>query len=158
VLDADDVGQDGGVSHDNLLPGPAPTLLPDEPASSVSAALAAGTSADELAARFPSAMLPWAVLAEQALDGVDQDSPDVGAAVTAYAFARTGYHRGLDALRRSGWKGHGPVPWAHEPNRGFLRALDALRRSAALIGEDDEAERCRQLLDDCDPTAASHLQ
>jgi len=145
------------MSHDNLLPGPAPTLLPDEPASTVTAALADGTSAAELAARYPAAMLPWAVLAEQALDGIDGSSQDVGTAVTAYAYARTGYHRGLDSLRRSGWKGHGPVPWEHEPNRGFLRALDALRRAAALIGEDDEAQRCADFLNDCDPTAASHL-
>ena len=102
-------------------------------------------------------MLPWAVLAEQALTSADGESPDVGAAVTAYAYARTGYHRGLDALRRSGWKGHGPVPWEHEPNRGFLRALAALQRAAALIGEDDEARRCADFLNDCDPTAASHL-
>lgn len=146
------------MSHDNLLPGPAPTLVPDEPAGTVSAALAEGTSAAELAARYPAAMLPWAVLAEQALDGVDQRDPDVDAAVSAYAYARTGYHRGLDALRRNGWKGHGPVPWAHEPNRGFLRALDALRRAATLIGEDDEAERCTQLLNDCDATASSQLR
>lgn len=145
------------MSPDNLLQGPPPTLLPDEPASSVSAALADGTSAAALAARCPAAMLPWAVLAEQALHGVDAD-PDVEAAVTAYAFARTGYHRGLDALRRSGWKGHGPVPWSHEPNRGFLRALDALRRAATLIGEDDEAQRCTEFLDDCDPTAREHLR
>jgi hypothetical protein len=146
------------MTPDNLLPGPLPTLLPDEPHATVAAALHAGTSVAELAARHPAAMLPWAVLAEQALDGVDESSPDVGAAVSAYAYARTGYHRGLDALRRSGWKGHGPVPWSHEPNRGFLRALEALRRSAALIGEDDEARRCADFLDDCDPTAASHLR
>ena len=30
--------------------------------------------------------------------------------ITAYAYARTGYHRGLDQLRRNGWKGFGPVP------------------------------------------------
>jgi hypothetical protein len=146
------------MSHDNLLPGPAPTLLPDEPAGTVTAALADGTSAAELAARYPAAMLPWAVLAEQALTSADEQGADVGAAVTAYAYARTGYHRGLDSLRRSGWKGHGPVPWEHEPNRGFLRALDALRRAAALIGEEDEAQRCADFLNDCDPTAASHLQ
>jgi hypothetical protein len=146
------------VPADNLLPGPAPTLLSDEPHATVAAALQSGTSAAQLAARYPAAMLPWAVLAERTLDGVDASSPDVDAAVSAYAYARTGYHRGLDALRRNGWKGHGPVPWSHEPNRGFLRALDALRRAAALIGEDDEAERCRQFLNDCDPTAASHLQ
>lgn len=146
------------MSHDNLLPGPTPILLPHEPASTVSAALADGTSAADLAARYPAAMLPWAVLAEQALGGIDTSSPDAGAAVSAYAYARTGYHRGLDALRRNGWKGHGPVPWAHEPNRGFLRALDALRRAAALIGEDDEAQRCAAFLDDCDPSARSQMR
>jgi hypothetical protein len=145
------------VTHDNLLPGPAPTLLPEEPHATVAAALQAGGSAAELAARHPAASLPWAVLAEQALTPPDDQSPDVGAAVTAYAYARTGYHRGLDALRRSGWKGHGPVPWEHEPNRGFLRALAALQRAAALIGEDDEAQRCADFLNDCDPTAATHL-
>ena len=57
----------------------------------------------------------------------------------AYAYARVGYHRGLDALRRNGWKGHGPVPWAHLPNQGFLRALYALGRPRDCIGEADEA-------------------
>jgi hypothetical protein len=77
--------------------------------------------------------------------------------VESYAYARTGYHRGLDALRRSGWRGHGPVPWSHEPNRGFLRAVHALGRAAAAIGEDDEARRCETLLLDCDPQAPSAL-
>jgi hypothetical protein len=152
------VRQDGPVTHDNLLPGPPPTLLPDEPHATVAAALRDGSSAAEVAARHPSASLPWATLAEQSLDGADGSGEDVEAVVTAYAFARTGYHRGLDALRRSGWKGHGPVPWSHEPNRGFLRALDALRRAAALIGEDDEAQRCAELLEDCDPGAAAQLR
>ena len=39
----------------------------------------------------------------------------------------------LDLLRRNGWKGHGPVPWEHEPNRGFLRALAALGQAAASV-------------------------
>jgi hypothetical protein len=71
--------------------------------------------------------------------------------VPAYAFARTGYHRGLDSLRRAGWKGHGPVPGSHEPNRGVLRAFAALARAAEAISEDDEALRMRQLLHDSDP-------
>ncbi len=75
----------------------------------------------------------------------------------AYAYARTGYHRGLDALRRAGWKGQGPVPWAHEPNRGFLRAVHALGRAAGAIGEADEAARCAQLLADSDPEAVTAL-
>jgi hypothetical protein len=77
--------------------------------------------------------------------------------VTAYAFARTGYHRGLDQLRRAGWRGSGPVPWSHEPNQGFLRCLHLLALSADAIGEADEAARCAQFLRDCDPAAADAL-
>ena len=131
----------------NLLGGPPPTHLPADGA--VDAALAAGTAPTEVAAQHPAASLPWALLAEQALAA--------GESIPAYAFARTGYHRGLDALRRAGWRGHGPVPWSHEPNRGFLRALAALQRAAAAIGEGVEADRCRQFLADCDPAAAREL-
>jgi hypothetical protein len=60
-------------------------------------------------------------------------------------------------LRRSGWKGHGPVPWAHEPNRGFLRALALLARAAEKIGETGEAERCAAFLRDSSPEAADVL-
>ena len=67
-------------------------------------------------------------------------------AVEAYAYARTGYHRGLDALRRAGWKGARPVPWAHEPNRGFLRRCTPLARAAEAIEETDEAQRCAAFL------------
>ncbi|WP_337061315.1 DUF3151 domain-containing protein [Kineococcus sp. G2] len=131
----------------NLLGGPPPTHLPAHP--EVDAALAAGTGAEGVAAAHPAASLPWALLAEAALGE--------GRAVTAYAFARTGYHRGLDALRRAGWRGHGPVPWSHEPNRGFLRALAALQRAAEAIGEAPEAQRCREFLRDCDPAAPAEL-
>ena len=81
-----------------------------------------------------------------AVGGARRAEPAAAEPVTAYAYARTGYHRGLDALRRNGWKGHGPVPWEHEPNRGFLRALHALGQAAAAIGETDEAERCATFL------------
>ncbi len=136
-------------THPNLFGGPPPTLLPVEPELTVSTGLDAGTSATDLAAAHPAASLPWAVLAEQALSA--------GEVIQAYAYARTGYHRGLDALRRSGWKGHGRVPWQHEANRGFLRAVHALGQAASAIGEDDEAARCAQLLADCDPEAAQAL-
>ncbi|WP_373195400.1 DUF3151 domain-containing protein [Mycobacterium marinum] len=76
---------------------------------------------------------------------------------TVYAYARTGYHRGLDKLRRNGWKGFGPVPYAHESNQGFLRCVAALARAADSIGETDEYRRCLDLLDDCDTTARSVL-
>ena len=131
----------------NLLGGPPPTHLPALP--EVDAELAAGTDPDTVAAHHPAASLPWALLAERALAA--------GEVMTAYAFARTGYHRGLDALRRAGWRGHGPVPWSHEPNRGFLRALAVLQQAAAAIEETAEAQRCTDLLNDCDPAAAAEL-
>ena len=68
------------------------------------------------------------------------------------------YHRGLDQLRRSGWHGTGPIPWEHEPNRGFLRSLSMLGRAADAIGEDDEAQRCDQFLRDSSAAAAAALR
>jgi hypothetical protein len=102
-----------------------------------------------VAEAYPASSAAWAALSEAALAD--------GRAVEAYAYARTGYHRGLDALRRAGWKGTGPVPWSHEPNRGFLRAVHDLGQAAAAIGEQDEAARCAQLLADCDADAVQHL-
>jgi hypothetical protein len=131
----------------NLLGEPAPTMLPDEPGPRQ--ALDAGADPSQVAADHPTSSLAWAVLAEAALAD--------GRTVEGYAYARTGYHRALDALRRNGWKGHGPVPWEHEPNRGFLRALHALARAAAAIGEDAEATRCEQFLSDSSATAAAEL-
>ena len=137
----------------NLLPGAPPTLLPEDAgaAAALEKARAAGDPAalKPVAADHPTFSAVWGRLAEWALSGDD--------AVTAYAFARTGYHRGLDQLRRSGWRGHGPVPWAHEPNQGFLRCLNVLALASAVIGEADEAARCAQFLRDCDPAAADAL-
>jgi Protein of unknown function (DUF3151) len=135
------------MSHQNLLGEPPATRLPDN--EQARAALESGADPAEVAARFPSYCAAWAALAERALDGGD--------AVTAYAFARTGYHRGLDQLRRAGWKGFGPVPWEHEPNQGFLRALAALARAADGIGEEDEAQRCQVFLADSSAAAAARL-
>lgn len=131
----------------NLLGEPPATLLPENEVAR--AALDAGTAPREVAAAHPDYALAWALLAEGALAD--------GEAVAAYAYARTGYHRSLDQLRRNGWKGHGPVPWEHEANRGFLRSLNALGKAAAVIGEDDEADRCSQFLRDSSPTAAETL-
>lgn len=83
---------------------------------------------------------------------------DEGRTIESYAFARVGYHRGLDALRRNGWRGVGPIPWEHEPNQGFLRALYALGRAAAAIGEADEPERIEKFLNDSDPNAKAALE
>ena len=73
------------------------------------------------------------------------------AAVDAYAYYRVGYHRGLDALRKNGWRGTQLVRWSDEPNRGFLRCLDGLRRMAGWIGEYDEESRCAEFLQQLDP-------
>ena len=134
--------------HKDLLNAPPPTYLPDD--SSVRDLLESGKPAAEAAAAFPAAPAPWAALAEAALAADDS----LAGSVTAYAYARTGYHRGLDQLRRNGWRGSGPVPWSHEPNQGFLRSLRALGQAADQIGEQDEAARCAQFLRDCDPSLA----
>ena len=137
----------------SLLPEPPATLLPanDEADKALAEATEIGTSDAyaEVAARYPAFSAAWAALAENALSAQQP--------VMAYAYARTGYHRGLDALRRNGWKGHGPIPWQHTPNQGFLRCLHALSRAAAQIGESDEAARCAQFLRDSDPAAADAL-
>ncbi len=129
--------------HVDLLAASMPqTRLPADPAGDEL------TGADparlvELVAANPASSLGWALLAEQSLAA---GTP--AADVTAYAYARTGYHRGLDALRRNGWKGTGPIPWSHEPNRGFLRALWALSAAAGRIGDAVEQERCADFLRD----------
>lgn len=132
-----------GVQDTHLDPPPADAtarleaaLAGDDPRSAVR-----GVVADR-----PTLLDGWARLAGFALDDGDP--------VAAYAFARTGYHRGLDAIRRAGWRGQGPVPWSHAPNRGFLRSVDALRRAATAIGETEEIERLRTFLLELDPDDA----
>ena len=130
---------------DNLLGIPETRLAVDPAAER----LAAGEDPAAVAAAHPTSSLAWATLAEAALaDGRD---------VEGYAYARTGYHRALDALRKSGWRGQGPVPWSHEPNRGFLRSLAALARAARAIGESDEEARCTQFLRDSSAEGAREL-
>ena len=135
------------MERENLLAGPPATYLPEN--EEAAAALRAGEAPEQVAARFPAYSAAWAELAERALAD--------GQPVAAYAYARTGYHRGLDQLRRSGWRGNGPIPWEHEPNRGFLRSLHALGRAAGAIGEADEAQRCEQFLRESSATAAAEL-
>ena len=130
--------------------GPPETVLPPAP-SEVNDALAAALAEPDalarraelraLVARSPRFLDGWARLGQLADDPVD-----------AYACFRVGYHRGLDQLRQAGWRGSGYVRWEHETNRGFLRALDGLRRSAAAIGEDQEADRCAEFIRQLDPT------
>ncbi len=124
------------------------TVLP-MPSSDARAALAAamaepeerrGAALARVAAAHPRLLEAWAALAEAADDDIE-----------AYAYARVGYHRGLDALRAAGWRGSGYVRWREESNRGFLRSLDQLWRRAGAIGEVEEEERCRLFLLQLDP-------
>jgi hypothetical protein len=124
------------------------TVLDAEPAEAL-AALAAALAADEgprreavsaVVARWPRFLDGWARLGELARDDVE-----------AYACFRVGYHRGLDRLRQSGWRGSGYVRGRHESNRGFLRAVAGLGRAAGAIGEADEEARCAELLRQLDP-------
>jgi hypothetical protein len=134
------------VNQDLLNPVP-PTLLPVDEAASL---LSSGVPAIDVAAAHPTSCVTWAMLAADAL----QD----GRTIEGYAYARVGYHRGLDLLRRNGWRGHGPVPWEHEPNRGWLSCVHYLAVAAAAIGEDAEAHRCTEFLRESSLTAATVLQ
>jgi hypothetical protein len=141
---------DHGASPVSLTPsGPPETILDPEPAEA-QAALAAALAAPEASRRdevskvvagHPTYLDGWARLGQLARDQVE-----------AYACFRVGYHRGLDRLRQSGWRGSGYVRWEHETNRGFLAALQGLQQMAAAIGETDEAERCALFLAQLDPT------
>lgn len=131
-----------------LTSGVPETVLPEVPGQAQGAlARALATPEDQrkaaladVAAAFPRYLDAWAELAEIATDRIE-----------AYAYARVGYHRGLDALRGAGWRGSGYVRWRYPTNRGFLRALDQLRARASEIGESDEAERCNVFLHQLDP-------
>ncbi|GAA2239320.1 DUF3151 domain-containing protein [Herbiconiux moechotypicola] len=142
---------------ENLLSVPlgAPeTLLDDEPEVREALAGAIGFEVDEVleqtVGRFPASSLAWATLADRALARREP--------IQAYAYARVGYHRGLDALRKAGWRGQGPVPWSHEGNRGVLLALYTLRRAAEGIGESAEVVRLTEFLDGADPSAAAAIE
>ncbi|HUF32530.1 MAG TPA: DUF3151 family protein [Acidimicrobiales bacterium] len=134
----------------NLTPsGPPETVLDPEPAEALSGLVEALARPDDerraavsaVVARHPRFLDGWARLGELGRDEVE-----------SYACFRVGYHRGLDRLRQSGWRGSGYVRWEHETNRGFLRALQGLQAMAAAIGEHDEAERCAHFVDQLDPS------
>jgi hypothetical protein len=133
-----------------VFAGPLPILLPEDPPEAVAALDAAlgdsddGAALRSVAARWPSFVEAWARLGEWAYAA--------GRDVEAFAYFRTGYHRGLDRLRQNGWRGMGYVPWSHAPNRGVLRAIRGLMLASAALGESGEAARSRQLLLDSDPS------
>lgn len=132
----------------NDMMAPPPLRLPADPAAGLD------TAAAQTAFDHPDSPLVWVTRAEMLLSAGNLD--DV-ARLTAYAHARTAYHRSLDRLRANGWKGWGPVPFEHEANQPVLRAIAALARAARLIGEDNEYDRCRQMLSDADPASVEKL-
>lgn len=132
-----------------LTTGLPETILDVEPPDALRALAEALGVADRAArrdavslvvARYPRMLDAWARVGRLGRDPIER-----------YAAHRVGYHRGLDRLRASGWRGSGFVRWRNEPNRGFLRALDGLRLAAMEIGEADEAERCSIFLHQLDP-------
>lgn len=129
--------------------GLATTVLAPAPAQQRDALRAALAAADddvrrhrvsEVVAAHPRCLDAWAALGDLGRDPIER-----------YAAYRVGYHRGLDALRASGWRGSGYVRWNEPSNRGFLRSLRGLGQMAALIGEVDEAERVGVFLEQLDP-------
>ena len=114
------------------------------------ARIEAARSIEDLAgivAEHPDSMDAWAALGARQ----EEVSESVLSTVQAYACYRIGYHRGLDALRKNGWRGSQLVGWSDEPNRGFLRCLAGLQRLAGGIGEHDEEARCADFLLQLDP-------
>jgi hypothetical protein len=145
----------------NLSSGLPETALDPEPSDAREALAAALAAPAELqrdavaavATRWPRYLDAWARLGGLAAAAATGGTGGGGAAsyAEAYACYRVGYHRGLDQLRQSGWRGQGYVRWAHAPNRGFLRSLAGLAKVADAIGEDDEARRCMTFIAQLDP-------
>lgn len=128
--------------------GPPETVLPD-PSPAVSDALSAAEGSVDavgvVVAAHPASPVAWATLGEHL-----ESDPD-SSTISAYAAFRVGYHRGLDLLRKSGWKGSGYVRSGTAGNEGFLRCLAGLARMAAEIGETEEHARCVEFLGMLDP-------
>jgi hypothetical protein len=129
--------------------GPPESVLPAEPPEVLAALEQARAEPDVESRRMqlraiargrPTCVAAWAALGDAARDDVE-----------AYAYFRVGYHRGLDQLRQSGWRGSGYVRSRYPENRGFLEALAGLGRTAATIGETAEADRCDEFLVQLDP-------
>ena len=95
----------------------------------------------EVIADWPNNLLAWATLGDFGRDQVE-----------SYAAYRVGYHRGLDRLRQSGWKGSGFVLWDKPENLGFLRCLEGLAELSNEIGDTEESDRCFHFLKQLDPS------
>lgn len=130
------------MSNVSIGSAPPETILDAEPAEVIVALedVTDRSGAAAVVAAHPRSLTAWATLGDFGRDDVER-----------YAAYRVGYHRGLDQLRASGWRGSGYVRWSQPTNRGFLRALEGLRALAERLGEDDEAQRCATFLRQLDP-------
>lgn len=126
--------------HETVLPAP-----DEEARQALASALATDpdtqlTALSAVVADHPKLLGGWAELAARGREPIER-----------YAYARVGYHRGLDALRGHGWGGRGFVRWSQPTNRPFLTCLVRLQRAAEEIGETDEVERIAGFLRELDP-------
>jgi hypothetical protein len=126
--------------HETILPA-----APEAARDALASALATDPDVRKAAvsavvADHPTFLEGWAQLASLGEEAIER-----------YAYARVGYHRGLDALRANGWGGRGFVRWSQVTNRPFLTCLVRLRDAAEDIGEDPEVQRIDGFLAELDP-------
>ncbi len=126
--------------HETVLPDTDPQLQEALEAAVAAPAGQRRAAIAEVVAAAPGSIAAWASLAAEGRDAVER-----------YAYARVGYHRGLDALRAAGWGGRGFVRWSVASNRPFLACLVRLRAAAREIGEDAEVVRITDFLVELDP-------
>jgi hypothetical protein len=126
--------------HETVLPAADPDAVAALEQAIVAEPSSLKTAVEAVVAAHPTFLDAWAALAPLGTSPVER-----------YAYARVGYHRGLDALRGAGWGGRGYVRWTREENRGVLCCLARLRDAAQEIGETGEVERLTAFLHDLDP-------
>tara|TARA_B110000014_G_scaffold219441_1_gene174981 strand:+ start:561 stop:1001 length:441 start_codon:yes stop_codon:yes gene_type:complete len=120
--------------------GPPETVLPAEDETIINLLENAVLIEDDLSRRaelnriagmYPSSIQVWKTIAQYGRDIIE-----------SYAAYRVGYHRGLDALRKNGWRGSGYVRWMHQSNQAFLTCLSGLQIISEEIGDQEESDRC----------------
>jgi len=126
--------------HDTTLPEDPPEVQQALEAAEAAEVAARREAVGAVVADHPACVAGWAALAADGRDPIER-----------YAYARVGYHRGLDALRGAGWGGRGYVRWSVPSNRPFLTCLARLRAAAEEIGEAPEVARITTFLAELDP-------
>lgn len=141
-----DISSDG-ITRTSFPPEPgelgAVDWLCDEIISSTENHRQAMDKLKSLVARYPDALSGWVAMGRIAL--ADEET------ISAYAYFRVAYHRGLDMARASGWRGDGRIPWEIPAKQPFLSAIYGLAQCAEAIGESAEAKRCHEFIGMLDP-------